>query len=69
MVRYANILGRAVLASQAEVGIDAVELALGLDPVEVDVGCGQAGESAEADEGCFHYKVLSRRVPVSEMKV
>jgi hypothetical protein len=38
MVRYANVLGRAVLASQAEVGVDVVELALGLDPVEVDVG-------------------------------
>jgi hypothetical protein len=59
MVGYANILRSAVLTSQAEVGVDGVELALGLDPVEVDVGCGQAGESAEANEGGFHYEVWS----------
>lgn len=45
---------RAVLASQAAVRLERVELASGLDPAELDVGCCQAGEGADGEDSSPH---------------
>jgi hypothetical protein len=54
-----------VLASQALALLNRVDVASGLNPVEGDVGSGEAGESANAEEGRPHDDVRSRRLLVS----
>jgi hypothetical protein len=51
-----------VLASQALAGLNGVDIASRLDPVESDVGSGQPGEGADTEEGGPHDDIRSRRL-------
>jgi hypothetical protein len=55
-----------VLASQALAWLNGVDVASRLDPMEGDIGSGQPGEGADAEEGGPHDDVRSRRVDVSQ---
>ena len=65
---HSRVLLGAVLTGQAAVGIDGVEFTGRVHPVEVDVGGGQTGESAEAEKRCPHYERRSMGLRVSRLQ-